>query len=190
MLFLLWLCSWHHPLLTCVYFPYNHLMLLAELTLLCKLSLVQDFRKEERGGAFTITFASIPEAISAKRHMHRYVLVSHPLQKELLTFIEKWRLIILRACFVSMFFMTCKSPIEEIFENNVAFLLLLEIIFRLLILKVPHLCSWCVLCMLVQVNSRGSSDHSRVRCKTDRSIKTDMSCRVVGVTHVSSTCKI
>lgn len=44
--------------------------------------MVQDFRKEEKGDSFTITFASIPEAISAKRHMHRYLLAFRFLQNE------------------------------------------------------------------------------------------------------------
>lgn len=32
----------------------------------------QDFKKEEKGDTFTITFASLSEAVSAKRHLHRY----------------------------------------------------------------------------------------------------------------------
>ncbi|CAM6097714.1 unnamed protein product [Calypogeia fissa] len=43
---------------------------------------VMDFRKEEKGDAFTITFASIPEAISAKRHMHRSIVAGHQITVE------------------------------------------------------------------------------------------------------------
>ncbi|KAL3695867.1 hypothetical protein R1sor_009943 [Riccia sorocarpa] len=39
-----------------------------------KLGKIMDFKKEERGDAFTITFATISEAISAQRHLHRSIL--------------------------------------------------------------------------------------------------------------------
>jgi hypothetical protein len=32
---------------------------------------ITDFKKEERGDAFAITFASVQEATSAKRSLHR-----------------------------------------------------------------------------------------------------------------------
>jgi hypothetical protein len=35
------------------------------------LFLLKDFKKEERGDAFAITFASVQEATSAKRSLHR-----------------------------------------------------------------------------------------------------------------------
>lgn len=37
------------------------------------LFLLKDFKKEERGDAFAITFASVQEATSAKRSLHRWV---------------------------------------------------------------------------------------------------------------------
>ncbi|BBN04887.1 hypothetical protein MPTK1_3g08560 [Marchantia polymorpha subsp. ruderalis] len=43
---------------------------------------VTDFRKEDRGDAFTITFASVSEAISAQRHLHRSHLAGRQITVE------------------------------------------------------------------------------------------------------------
>jgi hypothetical protein len=52
------------------------------LLLMMFLFVLKDFKKEERGDAFAITFASVQEATSAKRSLHRTILAGQQITVE------------------------------------------------------------------------------------------------------------